>query len=271
MHLKVKDINNIMEEYAPIELKESFDNVGLMIGDERSEVTSILVALDCTLEVIKEAKAKGCNLILTHHPPLFLKPASITTGTLTGKKVLELIKNNINVYSSHTNLDSTEEGLNDIVTNILGFNEWSIISPSVNNHTLKDKAGIGRIVQLKEPMLLKDLCDHVKEKLETASIRYCGEDNKIIEKLAIINGSGEDFFEASRKNKVDCIITGDTTYHYVSDINELGIAVIDGGHFETEWPAMKIVAKNLEVKLTQLGFENKVYISESCRSPYKFR
>ena len=271
MHLKVKDINNIMEEYAPIELKESFDNVGLMIGDERSEVTSILVALDCTLEVIKEAKAKGCNLILTHHPPLFLKPASITTGTLTGKKVLELIKNNINVYSSHTNLDSTEEGLNDIVTNILGFNEWSIISPSVNNHTSKDKAGIGRIVQLKEPMLLKDLCDHVKEKLEAASIRYCGEDNKIIEKLAIINGSGEDFFEASRKNKVDCIITGDTTYHYVSDINELGIAVIDGGHFETEWPAMKIVAKNLEVKLTQLGFENKVYISESCRSPYKFR
>ena len=271
MHLKVEDIKNIMEEYAPIALKESFDNVGLMIGDEKSEVTSILVALDCTLEVIKEAKAKGCNLIFTHHPPLFLKPSSITTDTLTGNKVLELIRNNINVYSSHTNLDSTEDGLNDIITKILGFDKWSIISPSENNHTSKEMAGIGRVVQLEKPVVLKELCDHVKEKLEAASIRYCGEDNKVIQKLAIINGSGEDFFEASRKHKVDCIITGDTTYHYVSDINELGIAVIDAGHFETEWPAMKIAAKNLEAKLRQSGFGNEIYFSESCRSPYKYR
>jgi len=270
MSLKVKHIKDIMEEYAPVQLKESYDNVGLMVGDINSEITSILVALDCTLEVIEEAKKKGCNLILTHHPPLFLKPSTITTDTLTGKKILNLIKSDINVYSSHTNLDSTDDGINDIITKLLGFNEWSIISPSENKLALKQQVGIGRVVEFDNPVTLKELCNIVKEKLEASMVRYCGNENKIIKKLAIINGSGQDFFEAARRHKVDCIITGDTTYHYVSDFNELGVAIIDGGHFETEWPAMKVVAKNIEVKLRKSGFENQIYISESCKSPYKY-
>jgi len=268
--LKVKHINDFMEEYAPVELKESYDNVGLMIGNINSEVTSILVALDCTLEVIEEAKKKGCNLILTHHPPLFLKPSTVTTDTLTGKKILSLVKDDINVYSSHTNLDSAEGGLNDIVTKLLGFNKWTIISPNDNNIAVKQQAGIGRVVEFEVPVTLKELCSIVKEKLEASMVRYCGSEDKLIKKLAIINGSGEDFFEAARIHEVDCIITGDTTYHYISDMNELEIAVIDGGHFETEWSAMKVVAKNIEDKLKELGFENRVYISESCKSPYKY-
>ena len=86
MHLNVKNIENIIEEHAPLYLKESYDNVGLMIGDSRATVNKILVALDCTLDVIEEAKEKECNLIVTHHPLLFKKPSSITTDTLLGKK-----------------------------------------------------------------------------------------------------------------------------------------------------------------------------------------
>lgn len=270
MSLMVKHIKNIMEEYAPVQLKESYDNVGLMVGDINNEVTSILISLDCTLPVIEEAKKKGCNLILTHHPPLFLKPSTITTETLTGKKLLNLIRNDISVYSSHTNLDATKDGINDIITELLGFNQWTIISPSGNNLDLNQQSGIGRIVELENPIFLKELCGNVKASLETTTIRYCGSEDKIIRKLAIINGSGQDFFDAARKHKVDCIITGDTTYHYVSDFNELGIAIIDGGHFETEWPAMKVVAKKIEGKLRKLGFQNEVYIAESCKSPYKY-
>jgi len=269
MSLRVKDIKNLMEEYAPVQLKESYDNVGLMIGDINCEVSSILVALDCTLEVIEEAKKKGCNLIITHHPALFLKPSSITTDTLIGRKVLELVKYNINVYSSHTNLDSTVDGINDIVTKLLGFNKWSILSPCDNN-PLKKQVGIGRLVEFETPVTLKELCSLVKERLEASGIRYCGNEDKIIRKLAIINGSGQDFFDVARKHEVDCIITGDTTYHYVSDLGELGTTVIDGGHFETEWPAMKMAARNIEAKLRELGFENVVYIAESCKSPYKY-
>jgi putative NIF3 family GTP cyclohydrolase 1 type 2 len=92
MHLKVKDIHRIIEKYAPEKLKEDYDNVGLMVGDMESEVTSILVSLDCTLDVIKEAEDKNCNLIFTHHPLLFSRPKSITTDTLIGKKIIRLIK-----------------------------------------------------------------------------------------------------------------------------------------------------------------------------------
>ncbi len=86
MYLSVKNIENIMEEYAPLYLKENYDNVGLMVGDSKTIVNKILVALDCTLDVIEEAKEKECNLIVTHHPLLFKKPSSITTDTLLGKK-----------------------------------------------------------------------------------------------------------------------------------------------------------------------------------------
>lgn len=110
---KVKDVIGVMEEFAPKTLKEDFDNVGLMVGDKEKKVEKILLALDCTLNVIEEAKEKKVDLIITHHPLIFRKPNSITTDTLIGKKIIELIKNDISLYSSHTNLDSAEKGLNE--------------------------------------------------------------------------------------------------------------------------------------------------------------
>ncbi len=105
-----------------------------MVGDKDAIVTKILIALDCTMDVICEAMEKGCNFILTHHPLLFNKPKTITTDTLVGKKIIKLIKNDINVYASHTNLDSAKGGLNDIATEILGFNKYKIIQPSINSN-----------------------------------------------------------------------------------------------------------------------------------------
>ena len=212
MLLKVKDIENIMEEYAPSILKESYDNVGLMVGESAENVTKILVALDCTMDVIREAKDKGCNFILTHHPLLFVKPKTITTDTLVGRKVIELIKDGINVYSSHTNLDSVKGGLNDIVTEILGFSKYKIIEMSETND-----AGIGRLVILDEPMRFVSLCENVKRTLKAEFIRVVGKDDKLVNTIAIINGSGEDFFSQSIKLGADCIITGDTKYHGACD------------------------------------------------------
>lgn len=269
MSLKVRHINNIMESYAPSSLKESYDNVGLMVGNLDSHVTSIMVALDCTLEVIKEAVENNCNLILTHHPLLFLKPSSITMETLQGRKIIELIQNNINVYSSHTNLDLARDGLNDILTKLLGFKQWSIIENAEQN--FKGEAqGIGRIVSLDSAITLEQLCERVKGYLNLTTIRYAGEEKMQVNSIAIINGSGEDYFKAAVECGADCIITGDTSYHYVSDFMEMGIGIIDSGHFETEWPAMKVFADVLRNKLREQGYDNLVLISEKCRSPYKF-
>jgi dinuclear metal center YbgI/SA1388 family protein len=270
MSLKVENVKNILEEYAPLELKQSYDNVGLMIGNVNSEITGILIALDCTLEVIREAEKKGCNLIITHHPPLYIKPSTITSSTLTGVKIMELIKNGISVYSSHTNLDATKGGLNDILGSLLGFTNLEIIELISNKDNVYEGAGIGRITTLEEPITLKYLCENIKKALGATHIRYCGDDVMEIDKIAIINGSGEDYFEVAKELGVQCIITGDTTYHQISDFNEMGIAIIDAGHFETEWPAMKVVAKFLEKKIRVEGFNNSVIISECSKSPYKY-
>ena len=271
MLLKVKDIENIMQLFAPSILKEDYDNVGLMVGDKDDEVTKILIALDCTMDVICEARDKGCNLILTHHPLLFVKPKVVTTDTLVGKKIIELIKNNINVYSSHTNLDSVKGGLNDIVTEILDFTSYKVIEASTIPGYDNGDNGIGRLVILEKPVLLLDLCENVKKTFEADFIRYVGMDNKLIKTIAIINGSGEDYFDESIKLGADCIITGDTKYHHVSDLKEENIALIDAGHFATEWKPLKIFGEKFKKRLIEDGYNNEVIFSQNTHDPYKVK
>jgi dinuclear metal center YbgI/SA1388 family protein len=269
MPLKVKDLRSLMENLASANLKEDYDNVGLMVGSLENEVSNILVSLDCTLEVIQEAKEKNCNFILTHHPLLFIKPRSVTDETLIGKKILELVRNDIALYSAHTNLDSVYNGLNDILMKILGFENYSILE--VNNiNCSSEKDGIGRLAVLPSPLTLIEICNIVKDKLKVNCLRYVGEDSKLIRKVAVVNGSGEDYYEAAFRLGADLIITGDTKYHNTSDFSEMGMAIIDAGHFESEWPAMKIFADNLKDELAALNFTNSVIISETSKPIYKY-
>lgn len=268
MSLKVKNIEKLFEAIAPEALKENYDNVGLMVGDSSSEVTSILVSLDCTLEVIHEAVNKQCNLIINHHPLLFNKPESITNNSLLGKKIITAVSNNINIFACHTNLDSVSGGLNDIVMGILELDNYTILEPSFSD---KAPGGIGRIAELSNPIKLGSLCDRVKKALDIEIIKYSGSLNKNINKIAVINGSGEDFFQKAIDLNADCIITGDTTHHHVSDCLEQGIAVIDAGHFELEWCAMKIFGKRLQTILNNNGYSNSVILSEFNKSPYEYK
>lgn len=263
MSFKVKDLCRIIEEFAPQNLKEDYDNVGLMVGNTEADVNSILMALDCTLDVINEAVEKRCNTIITHHPLLFRKPASITNETLQGTKILKLTENKINLYSAHTNFDSAVGGLNDIIVELLGFGRGKVIESN------GDGAGIGRFIELETPITLDSLCSIIKDKLEIKNLRYCGKDGKEIHKIAVINGSGQDFFESSRKLGAECVITGDTSYHYVSDYNEMGMCIIDAGHFGTEWPAIKVAASKLQNALNKNKLNINVYVSNCNIDPYK--
>ena len=227
--IKVNNIINEMELLAPTYLKEDFDNVGLMVGDKNKEVKKVLLALDCTLKVIEEAKKENVELIITHHPLIFKRPSSITTDTLQGKKIIELIKNDISLYSSHTNLDSVENGLNDTIVSILGFDNSKILEKNKRD----DKAGLGRIVSLKESIQLEDLISKIKKSLNINNLRVVKGKDKV-NKIAIINGSGQDFIGKAVALGADCIITGDTTYHFASDYKEMEISILDVGHFASE-------------------------------------
>lgn len=260
---KVKDIIKIMEDFAPKNLKEDFDNVGFMVGDKEKDVNKILLALDCTLDVIQEAKEKNIDLIITHHPLLFRKPSSITTDTLTGKKIIELIKNDIGLYSSHTNLDSAEEGLNETIVNILGFKDGILLEKNKNSRN--DNEGIGRLVKLEEPIILEDLVLSIKEKLNIPFVKLV-KGNDSVKNIAIVNGSGSDFIGKAVEKGADCIITGDTTYHYALDYQEMGVSIIDTGHFPSEWIVFQNVVEKIKGKFD--GIE--IIISNKSKDPYIF-
>ena len=247
--IKVNNIIKEMELLAPTYLKEDFDNVGLMVGDKNKEVKKVLLALDCTLKVIEEAKKENVELIITHHPLIFKRPSSITTDTLQGKKIIELIKNDISLYSSHTNLDSVENGLNDTIVSILGFDNFKILEKNKRD----DKAGLGRIVSLKESIQLEDLISKIKKSLNINNLRVVKGKDKV-NKIAIINGSGQDFIGKAVSLGADCIITGDTTYHFASDYKEMEISILDVGHFASEQITFFNVMENLKEKFKDVEF-----------------
>jgi dinuclear metal center YbgI/SA1388 family protein len=269
MALMVKDLCSIIEKLTPKILSEDFDNVGLMVGNLDQKVSSILVALDCTLEVINEAKENNCNFIFTHHPLLFNKPSSITTETLQGKKIIELIKNDISLYSSHTNLDSLNGGLCDILITSLGFPKGEVIEKSVVKGFDDGKSGIGRIVKLNEEKTLKAIISEVKDKLKISKLRYIGDENMPVNTVAVVNGSGTDFLSLCKEQGADCVITGDVSYHYASDYREQNLAIIDAGHFATEWTPFVQFSKKIEVEINALGQKNDIIISRKISDPYK--
>ena len=247
--IKVNNIIKEMELLAPTYLKEDFDNVGLMVGDKNKEVKKVLLALDCTLKVIEEAKKENVELIITHHPLIFKRPSSITTDTLQGKKIIELIKNDISLYSSHTNLDSVENGLNDTIVSILGFDNFKILEKNKRD----DKAGLGRIVSLNESIQLEDLISKIKKSLNINNLRVVKGKDKV-NKIAIINGSGQDVIGKAVALGADCIITGDTTYHFASDYKEMEISILDVGHFASEQITFFNVMENLKEKFKDVEF-----------------
>lgn len=250
----VNDIIKEMESLAPSYLKEDFDNVGLMVGDRNKTVNKVLLALDCTLKVIEEAKREEVDLIITHHPLIFRKPSNITTDTLQGKKIIELIKNDISLYSSHTNLDSAPNGLNETIVSILGFKESTLLEKNKN----VSSAGLGRIVKLDKEIKLENLIEEVKRKLNINNLRVV-KGNDTVSKIAIINGSGQEFIAKAMKLGVDTVITGDTTYHFASDYKEMGINILDVGHFSSEQIVFFNVMKQIESKFNDIVFiESKV-------------
>lgn len=263
--MKVKDFAKIMQKIAPENLKESYDNVGLMVGDEEKEVHTILLALDCTLDVIEEAAKENAELIFSHHPLIFRKPSSVTTGTLQGRKIMELIKKDISLYSAHTNFDSVHGGINDSLMELLGLKNSVIMEKSKAD----DKSGIGRIADVEE-MTLGELIDKVKKSLNISCLRFTGDASKKVKRVAVVNGSGQDYLDYAMSMGADVIITGDTTYHFASDYNEMNLSIIDAGHFDTEWLSFLKAAEKVEEEVKKLDSSVVFKTASFTRSPYKY-
>jgi len=240
--MKIKTLVKRLGKEFPLSLAEPWDNVGLLVGDENREITGVQISLDATEKVIDHAIKVGANLIITHHPLIFTGLKNITSKNFMGRKIMKLLENKIAIYSMHTNLDSGTGGLNEYITTKLGVETSKILDEKKDKEN-NSLGGLGRIYSLEKPVKLGEYLDVVKEKLELKSVRVVGELDKEIKKIAVINGSGASYLEKINKLNVDLFITGDIKYHEGLNATEMGIALFDIGHYESEYFFTDIVAR----------------------------
>ena len=248
----VRDYINALEQIAPPELKESWDNVGLMVGDEQDRVTGVLFALDMTDEVLKEAQSLGCNLIVTHHPLIFQSLKSITWQRQP--KLMQLIRSGMNVYSMHTNLDSAVDGVNAKLAECFDLQDVQVLCS-------QEETGLGRIGRLPEKMSLEEFLTCVKNVLNVKYIRYVGDLEREIRTVAVLGGAGADYLPDAIREGADVLLTSEIKHHIGLMAKEEGIALIDAGHFETE----VIVLESLLERL-QSQFSTPMFLSKRQRS-----
>ncbi len=224
-------VNKILDallKVAPLSLAESFDNPGFLVGRGEREVKKVLVALDITSDVVREAEEIGAELIVSHHPVIFTPRTNICDSDVMGNIILSMIEKNIAGICMHTNLDSARGGVNDILAETLGLSDTEVIEPKDDS-----KSGLGRCGNLKSKMKLQDFMETVCKKLSVSGVKYHDEDRPV-HRVAVGGGSCGDFVAYATKLGFDTIVTADIKHNHFLEARELGINAIDAGHFATE-------------------------------------
>ena len=235
--MKLKEIAQIIEEVAPLGYASSWDNVGLMVGDLDCDVKKVMLTLDVTPDVVCQAVKENCSLIISHHPFIFESIKAIDFSSAQGKMFKELIQNNINVYSCHTNMDSAEGGINSHLAKMFELEDVVVLEENEKF----DGVGIGRVGKLKNTVTLEWLANHTKKLLNTPFVKVVGELSKSIQCIAVASGSCGDLISLAKEKGADAIITADVKYHQALEAKENGICVIDAGRFPTETFVVEIL------------------------------
>ncbi|MBW2096293.1 MAG: Nif3-like dinuclear metal center hexameric protein [Deltaproteobacteria bacterium] len=226
----VHDLLGLLDELAPFERAESWDNPGLQVGDLSQEITRICVALDPSLESLKGCVREGGQLLLTHHPLIFKSLTSLDVRTYPANVLLEASREGISVVAVHTNLDMARMGINHMLAEELELQDVTILKEMGE----KEKWGLGRIGSLPSPVPLSSVLQRLKGILGAERLRLAGDLDKEIRRVAVVGGSGGSMIKHASEKGADLLLTGDVGHHDALEAKALGLAVVDGGHFLTE-------------------------------------
>lgn len=250
----VDHILQYLETLAPRELKMDWDNVGLLCGNRSREVTKILVALDPFEAVCKEAAEMGAELIVTHHPLIFVAPKAVTDETSVGRCIMDLCRHGISAINAHTNLDCATGGVNDVLASTLGLENTEVIG-------CENLLRCGEVPQ--QP--LSAFLSHVKTALDCRGLRYV-DGGKPVHKIAVGGGACAGELMDAVVAGCDTFVTADVKYNQFWDANDLGINLIDAGHFQTENPVVAVLAEKLQTQFPEI----QVKISKAHKDCMKF-
>lgn len=243
-----KEIMQVIEATYPRDAALDFDNVGLLAGRAEKEVSRVYIALDATDAVIDRAIESGTDMLITHHPLIFSPLKRVTDEDFISRRIVKLIQNDISYYAMHTNYDVL--GMAELSEKILGIRDTEVLDVTMEKDGRAE--GIGRIGSLKEAMTLEECCVYVKHKLELGSLKVFGDMQAKVSRLAVSPGSGKTAVAAAIAKGADVLVTGDIGHHEGLDAVEQGLAVIDAGHYGTEYIFIDDMKKFLEEKLPVL-------------------
>ncbi len=240
--MKIRDIIAPVEEFAPLGLQEEYDNSGLIVGSPETEIDRALVCVDVTPNVVDEAIELGAGLIISHHPAIF-HPLKRLTGECV---ITKAVKNDIALYSAHTNLDRAQGGMSHRLAEVLGIND------------VKPLAEFGVIGNLPRAVESGDFLRTVKEKLDIEVIRHNSLPPKV-HKIALCTGSGRDLIEAAQEQGADIYLSAELKYNdFFSPV-----AVADIGHWESEFCAIELICDIISKKIANFA----LYKSRKGRNP----
>lgn len=254
----VRQVYEAMQAIAPLELAESWDNPGLLV-DCGGQMHRVLAALDITPEVVAEAAAKQCEMIVSHHPVIFDPLKKIGPQDVP----FQLVQAGISAICMHTNLDAAEGGVNEVLAGIFGMRDWEVFAD-----------GCGRVGEV-EPITVPELARKAQAVLggrcnrprsgPAVQVKFA-DTGRTVKRLAVISGAGGSMFEDALAVGADCLLTGEANHHAAIDAVRLGLSLVAAGHYATEFPVCAAIADRLRTALPEL----EVRVSGENRDPFTY-
>ena len=236
--MKVSEVYELINEFAPYDTQEKFDNSGINVGLD-DEVTAIMTAVDVSKDVINEAVNEGCNVIVSHHPIIFRPLANVVKDDYVGSLVIYAIQNGVSLISAHTNMDKADGGINDRLAEFLGGRNLRKI-PEVDEYaTFFDF----------DPLTMDELKDRVESTLKDDRVSSigCG----VVTTTAVVGGAGGDYSLIDYCIKEDIVlVTSELKHHLARMIDDRQGKMITVGHFTSERIFVKIIQDLLADKVT---------------------
>lgn len=255
----VLEICSYLEKFAPTNLAESWDNVGLLLGRRGRPTQRLMTCLTLTAPVSAEAVEKQVQMIVTHHPILFRATKRITDANEEGRILLQLAEAGIAVYSPHTAFDSATRGINQQLAENLGLQQ---IQP-LRLVSEDENSGAGRFGVLEKPLNRPEFLQKVAMTVKTRSLEVCWHENQPVKRVAVACGAAAEFLEDAVRAGCDTFLTGEARFHSVLEAQSRGINLVLTGHFASERPAIAQLAEEIARQFPEI----ECFPSDSDRDP----
>jgi len=271
MSATVSDVIQAMEAICPSSLAEDWDNVGLQVGHRQWPVNNIWIALDPHPSIIDAAARNQVDLIITHHPLIFHPIHSVDFSSPIGTAIQTAAVHRISVFAAHTNLDKSAGGVNDVLCDRIGLTCRKALDVSGDGCIPPDKKvqGLGRIGDLPCPMPLAAFTSLIKENLNLPMVRYSGNPGLMVRRAAVCSGSGSGLLNNFLASNAEVYVSGDLRYHDARNIESEERALIDIGHFGSEYLIVEVLAERLDSLLAGQGFKVAVKACGLESDPFK--